>query len=479
VSVLVGGAILLAIYAATLAPTITWAHYGADGGDLVTAVARGRIPHPPGLPTYLLLGELFIRLPWGDPARRLNLMSAVMAAGAAGLTAETVRRYLRSSVPSLQSPVSTLLCLGLAPLFWSQAIITEVYAPAALFAALVTYLALGRGPAWATGLTWGIGMGVHPTLVLLAPLVAWEACRAGNRSRAESAPPCGRNSSSIGTWRSQGTWGLVQSGLMALLGWGAMYGPGLLARADSPSPWGNVNTLEGWWMLVSGRMYHGYLFALPPSAWPRRILAWVGLLGRQFTPIGAMLAGLGWRELWRERRPLALASALVLGAFSLYAIGYDAADSLVYLVLALPTVALWLGVGLSQAADWLSRRVQWGAWAILLLPLLQAFLFWGQTDLSADRTAMEWAERTLRQAPSQAVILTDRDGHTFTLWYAQDVLGQRSDVAVVDVALWAQEPYRVMMADALGLGTTGRDLSPEDAARRMGRPIVRIDQNDG
>jgi len=58
--------ILLVIYLLTLAPAITWAHHGADGGDLVTAVARGSIPHPPGSPTYLLLGELFLRLPWGD-----------------------------------------------------------------------------------------------------------------------------------------------------------------------------------------------------------------------------------------------------------------------------------------------------------------------------------------------------------------------------------------------------------------------------
>ena len=81
--------LLVITYLLTLPPSLTWAHYGADGGDLVTAVVRGRLPHPPGFPTYLLLGTLFVRLPWGDPAwrlnLRLNLMSAVMAAGAAAL----------------------------------------------------------------------------------------------------------------------------------------------------------------------------------------------------------------------------------------------------------------------------------------------------------------------------------------------------------------------------------------------------------
>ena len=73
ISALVVLGALLAVYGLTLAPTITWAHHGADGGDLVTAVVRGCIPHPPGFPTYLLLGDLFIRLPWGNPAWRRSL----------------------------------------------------------------------------------------------------------------------------------------------------------------------------------------------------------------------------------------------------------------------------------------------------------------------------------------------------------------------------------------------------------------------
>jgi hypothetical protein len=76
----------LLVYLLTLAPTLTWAHDGADGGDLVVAVLTGGVPHPPGYPTYLLLGSLFARLQVGGPAFRLNLMSAVSAAAAAAVT---------------------------------------------------------------------------------------------------------------------------------------------------------------------------------------------------------------------------------------------------------------------------------------------------------------------------------------------------------------------------------------------------------
>ncbi len=459
-------AILVLIYLLTMPPTITWFHHGLDSGELATAVAQGSIPHPPGFPTYLVLGGVFNLLPWGEPAWRLNLMSATLAAGAAGLTALAVRKTgacTQSPTRNLQlavcvAPICTALGLGLAPLFWSQALITEVYAPAAFFTALVTYLALGTGSAWMLGLVWGVGIGAHPTLLFMAPVVAWRV------------------------WESGGTrWcRLIQVALPTLLGWGIMYGPVLLARGDVPSPWGDVSTFEGWWALVSARMYHGYLFGLPLPAWPQRVLAWAGLLARQFTPVGATLAVLGWTYLWRERRALALASALAFGAFSLYAIGYNTRDSLVYLVVVLPLIALWLGIGLLRAANWLTRRVRWGAGLLLLLPVLQALLFWGQVNLSDDRMATEWARQVLQPAPPQAIVLTDQDGDTFALWYVHHVLGVRPDVTIVDVDLWAQEPYRRMMSDVLQVEPGENGLSPQEAAHRTGRPVVVMtsDQQD-
>jgi len=468
--------ILLVIYLLTLAPAITWAHHGADGGDLVTAVARGSIPHPPGSPTYLLLGELFLRLPWGDPAWRLNVMSAVLAAGTAALTAATVS-LLPSSI--LHPPICTGLSLGLAPLFWSQALISEVYAPAALFTALVAYLALRGGPAWALGLAWGVGTGAHPSLIFLAPLVAWGAWKKPGFSEKTLWAEPHRHEYSRWYSRWQGeAWFLARAGLLAIMGWGAMYGPVLLARGGVPSPWGDVNTLAGWWALISGQLYHGYLFGLPLVAWPQRALVWVGLLARQFTPFGTVLAGMGWLHLWRERRALAGVSALSFGAFSLYAIGYNTTDSLVYLVPALPLAAIWLGAGLAQTMAWMGKRLRRGAWAILFLPLLQALLFWGQMDVSGDHAATEWAERVLTEAPSQAVLLTAQDKHTFTLWYAHDVLGERPDVVIVDRDLWAQSPYREIMAGALGLEAVESGLSPEEAAQRAGRPVVRMTTNE-
>lgn len=384
------GAAVLAVYLLTLAPTLTWAHYGADGGDLATAVVLRRLPHPPGFPAYLLLGEAFVRLPWGDPARRLNLLSAVSGAAAAGLMALVV-------------PAPAALCLGFAPLLWSQAVITEVYGPATCCAALVTVLALLDSPAWALGLAWGVGLGVHPTLVFLAPLVL-----------------------------RRGRWAALPFALAAV---GMLYGPVLLAYGRRPTPWGDVSTIGGWWEFVTGRMYHGYLFGLPAGDYPRRVWAWVGVLARQFTPVGGALAALGLARLWREERPLAVATVGAAAGVSLYAIGYDTGDSLVYLTPVLPLLTVWLGWVWQPQGGRPREGQPRGLPLLLLLPVLQAVMFWGTMDVSDDYAALNWATQVLESAPARAVLLTAQDRDTFALWYVHDALGVRPDVAVVDVDL--------------------------------------------
>ena len=65
--------IAFALYLITLAPTITWANFGTDGGDLITAAVTLGVPHPPGYPLYTTLGYVFAQLPIGTVAFRLNL----------------------------------------------------------------------------------------------------------------------------------------------------------------------------------------------------------------------------------------------------------------------------------------------------------------------------------------------------------------------------------------------------------------------
>ncbi len=430
---------LLAIYFFTMPPTLTWAHWGSDGGDLAVAIAKSRLPHPPGFPSYLLLGEVFTRIPWGETAWKLNLMSAAMAAGTAGLCAWAVWK----GTGSLQSSIIASLSLGLSPLFWSQAIITEVYAPAAFFSAALLFLSLLKAPAWLSGAVWGVGVGVHPALVFLAPLVLWSAGRKGQ---------------------------FLQAICAFLLVIAALYGPFLLSRRAVPNPWANLSTLSGWWDYVSARFYRGYFFSLPSAFWPERLLAWLALMARQFTPIGAPLVAWGFYRLWQDSRPMAVVTLSAFAAIGLWAVGYNTADSHVYLTLALPLAAFWLGIGLRELTLRLGRNWSFLPWALMIIPLLQILLFGRSISLRGDRSSVEWAKSVLEAAPPGAILVSSSDPHTFTLWYVQEILGERPDILVVDRDLWWHEPCRKMILKALGIGENVRGI--EELSSLTGRPIV-------
>ncbi|MDX9953121.1 MAG: DUF2723 domain-containing protein [Anaerolineae bacterium] len=414
----------LTLYTLMLAPDLTWAHWGADGGDLAVAATGDRLPHPPGAPLYVLLTRAWLRLSWGaSPAWRLNLFSAIMAA----LTAAVFAAFLLRRGHDLVVTLVASLSLAVAPLFWSQALVTEVYSTAAFFAVLT--LALGWEPpatvrrAFLGGLVWGLGLSVHPVLVFLAPL--WL-----------SVPR-----------RCFPAWGVgVLVGLLPYVL--------LLVMGVGLQPWGDLHSLAGWLEFVTARLYWGYAFSLPWRHIPQRLLAWAVLLVRQLTPAGVLLALLGLRVLWHRQKSLVWRTGLAFGAASLYAIGYNTTDSLVYLVPYLALPALWLADGfesLLAQASW--RRFRW---LVLLLPLAVVIWQWGALDLRRDTTVSTWLDTTLDQAPADVVLVTASDGQTFALWYAQEVLNLRPDIMVVDRDLWARSDYRVFMgasADPVSLET--------------------------
>ena len=83
---------------------------------------------------------------------------------------------------------------------------------------------------------------------------------------------------------------------------------------------------------------------------------------------------------------------------------------------------------------------------LLAVPAISAARFWRENDLSHDREAQDFVTRALADAAPDALILTSSDGPTFALWYAVYGLGQRPDVAPVNVSLVAFEWYRRTLA---------------------------------
>ena len=130
--------ITFGVYFTTLAPTYTWAHFGFDAGDLLTAIQYWGVPHPPGFPIYIMIGKLFSLLPIGNLAFRLNLMSAVFGS----LTCVIVYFTLTKLTKSITISAISAFVLAFSYTFWSQSLITEVYTLNSFFTALLLFLGL-------------------------------------------------------------------------------------------------------------------------------------------------------------------------------------------------------------------------------------------------------------------------------------------------------------------------------------------------
>ena len=267
------------LYAFTLAPGLTWAHGGADGGDLLAAALTRGVPHPTGYPTYQLALRAAIAAFGGEPARAGAWLSAICAALAASLLADLAQRMLtahenRASRPFEVSETSegswpaaiastvAALAWAAAPAVWGQATITEVYALNALATATLLWLIwrwaenADARALQAAGLVLGLGLGNHLTLALMLPgLAAWVWIKR------QDIPGTGRD--------------LAGAGLCTLLGL-LVYGYLPLAAAGRPPiNWGDPVTPGRLLWTASGGLYAGLSFGLPPGDAPARLLGWV------------------------------------------------------------------------------------------------------------------------------------------------------------------------------------------------------------
>ncbi len=446
---LVPAALALAVYRATLAPDLTWAHNGADGGDLLAAALTGGVAHPSGYPTYLMSLRLVLALTGEPSAFWGNLFSALAASGATAFVALACAHGIsgRGDAPAGRLYVAggTALLAALAPTLWSQAVITEVYTLHALFVAVLMHLtlrvqkhaAVSAGSSLVMGLVLGVGLGNHLSLALLIPGLAvyfhLARARLGWRALLALAVGC------------------VMGSLVYLyLPWAA--------RRDPPVNWGNPRDLPQLWWLVSGRAYQPLTFALPLAWLPWRLSAWAGLLLQNLTLPGLALALLG---LWRaegDHRGLWGMAWTQVGVFSLYALGYDTADSYVYLIpayLALaPAMALGAWTLKEEARRWIAKRrpdlekptMGVLALAFAALPIGMAWAHWDAQDLSQDREAITFARQALAMAGPHAMIIAASDRPTFALWYLRYGLNVRPDVAIVNSHLYEFDWYRETVA---------------------------------
>ena len=137
------GLLALILYLQTLAPSV--AAVFDDSLEFPLVAHRLAIAHPTGYPLYTLLAKLFASGPWQNVAWAVNLLSAI----AGGLTVGLVYLIARRVARRLPAVIGAL-AFAVSPVFWSQAVVAEVYTLNAAFVALLLWLALrwAERPLW-------------------------------------------------------------------------------------------------------------------------------------------------------------------------------------------------------------------------------------------------------------------------------------------------------------------------------------------
>jgi len=110
--------------------------------------------------------------------------------------------------------------------------------------------------------------------------------------------------------------------------------------------------------------------------------------------------------------------------------------------------AIWIGLGVMMVKNWFEKVVKPKMAAYiaavvctLAVPVLMGFQEWDDHDRSNKTLARALAIDYLESCAPNAVLITFGDNDTYPLWFAQEVLGIRKDIRVINSSLLGTDWY--------------------------------------
>lgn len=437
------------LYVLTLAPTI----YNLDSAELTTAAATLGLTRSTGYPFYILLGHLWTKIPVGDMGYRMNLFSALNSA----LTIALVLMILRELGIGFVASFGSLGLLATGINYWGLSLIAEVYTlQTALMAALILGLirwqkAPAPGKLFWVGLWMGLGLCHHASQIFLLPAtVIFVLLNYLIKRKRTSSDPLEQG---ILSSRSLfvGCLGLLL-GLSFFLYLPIRYQSSpAFNYAGSYSADGNflplpLDTLPGFWSLISGRSFSNLVFAYPLFELIGEAQKFFIELWRSFAAIGFGPGFLGVIVLCYRNWRTGFLLGLAFLSHVIFFIGYHAADKALMFLPAYLVWAIWLAVGY----DWLLaqlgqlRNASGGTFSQGISLVRLGFVFvivggvfwslianWRWVDQSQDWSARRLGEQVMAQAEPGAVVFGYWDVIP-VLQYLQLVEGQRLDLTLVN-----------------------------------------------
>ena len=429
----------LILYLSTLAPDVLT----ADNAEFQLIATNLGVAHPPGFPLYTLLAHTATWLPFGNsPAIRINLFSAITSTLALLFVYQAVRQLTKG----WWGATTAVIALGSATTFWAQATTANIRSLTALFATMTIYWLISfqqsvnelEKPASSpfalrpslpaslslAALSLSFGITHHASLIFMGLIFGIFVLVVDPMFL-----------------RTPRRW--IRPFLLSL--------PSLLpllylpwrASVDANRAPSRLATWDGFWNHVLARGFSGdfFYFIEPLDIWERlKIMG--NVMTFQFSPLLLIGMVMGLWLMLRHNWKLAL---LCGGSFTIHTIitaTYRAPQTVEYMLPAyIPAViCLGFGIGKLETVDWKLEIRGWKlntAYRLLTTGYCLLLIFtalrqgWQNypsfAALHQDTSSRDYAQSLLENAPENSTILAHWHWVT-TLWYLQEVEGQRPDV---------------------------------------------------
>jgi hypothetical protein len=456
--------VFLVLYAATMpkGPVME--------GDVSEFEFIGKVfgtPHPTGYPLYVSLSGLFVRLvPLGSIAFRANLFSALCSVAALVVLFRTLILLDVGVGPGLVA----VLILGTTSLFWSQALVAEVYPLNVLLVGSILYVFFRWLNSRRTGFVvvgvglYALALGNHLSLICLLPALLLTLLF--TRPTVLARPRI---------------WGWIM--LFILLG--ASQYLLVVMRATDRSTAFVYTGLPGWSELyhyLTGQQFWGSMFSKP----------WSVVLGDHLSHLLRLLLQeyawslpavlLGLVLLARRREGLLILPAIL--AYLAFDLNYNINDIEQYYTVVFYLLSICLGLGLGVLwAIMQRRRLSHVVATLVLLALPIESAYANFPDLDGHREGSAEAGSTIADLDSikmPSVVLSDSWSRSTLLWYLQFCSPQYAGELYVVHHVWPGEiAAYCISARAYSLPETRQTIPPGLPVYAFGKHFVRELQAQG
>jgi hypothetical protein len=341
-------------YTRTLLPGVDL----GDTGGFQAAVLWPSVSARQAYPLYYTLARPFVRATTADdPARGLNLFSALAGAAAVGLLVVFTATVTRS----LAAGAAAGLFLAFSYTFWSQAIIAEVYTlHLALVAACLLALAFYARTPGADRLAiffgvYAVSFGNHLTMILLFVPFTLFLWLTTPEPRTLLRPR------------------IVGMALLFAVAGALQYWQNLMSVAwspDAPPSWGE-RLAAFWFDATKSDWRESMVLGIGRDQLSDRLAMWWFDARQQFGVPGLVLAVAGGAAVWRGHRVWAITLLAAFATVTVFALTYNVGDTHVFFLPAHLVAAFFAGASISMVR--LPARI--AARAILVF-LVLSYVAW-------------------------------------------------------------------------------------------------------